>query len=53
MFKPNLRWTVLLPGISIAIVTEGISNADLSTIDPVVATIFPVGDGDGVDFICL
>ena len=53
MFKPNIRWTVLLPWISIAIVTEGISNADLSTIDPLVATIPSVGDGDSVDFIRL
>lgn len=53
MFKPNIRQTVLLPGISVAIVIEGISNADLSTIDPVVTTIFSVGDGDGVDFISL
>ena len=53
MFKPNIRRLVLLPGISIAIVTEGISNADLSSIDPLVAAISSVGDGDSVDFIRL
>ena len=51
MFKSNIR-TVLLPGISIAIVSEGISDADLSSIEPLEATISSVGDGDSFDFIC-
>ena len=48
-----IKQEVLLPGISIAIVCERISNADLSTIDPIVATVSSVGDGDGVDFMRL
>ena len=53
MFKPNIGQTLLLPGISVAIVTEGISDADLSSIDPIGATILSVGDGDSVNFIRL
>ena len=45
--------TVLLPGVSIAIIIEVISNAYLSTIDPFLTTIFSVGDGHSVDFIGL
>lgn len=41
----------LLPGIIIAIVLKGISNADLSTMDPFLATISSDGDGDSVDLI--
>ena len=42
---------VLLPRIIIAIVLKGISNADLSTMDPLLATVSSVGYGDSVDLI--
>ena len=53
MFKPNIKRTGLLPGICVAVVTERIPNADLSSIDSIMATILSIGDGDSVDFIQL
>lgn len=44
---------MVLPGIIVAIVTEGTADADLSVIDPFMAAISSVGDGDGVDVVRL
>ena len=51
--KCFIRHKVQLPGVTVAIVIEGISNADLSTINSPGTTISSVGDGDSVDLICL
>ena len=39
------------PGIWIALIIQGVSNTDLSSVEPLRATVFSVGDADIVDFV--
>ena len=41
----------LVPWVAVAVVFQGVPNADLSSVDPLSTAVLSVGDGHGCDSV--